>query len=399
MKLNTFIKNAHKKKLAIGLTTGFILLIGIISLYRTFALYEEKKEFNILQGRVPDFRNITILASIEGEITLNIPTKGSEYKPISVSCDKGTIAHWDENNWKIQIDKLSDKDVTCIIFFSRYFSNYLINLSNKETAIEKFTHEETYQTPALTDYRYVGKNPNNYVCLSEEQNCPEDNLYRIIGVIPTQSTEDGEYKNRVKLIKSDVYSEQKSGLFKEAGYQWNASNTRNWASSTLNTTVLNEVYWNSLGIYQYYIEEAKWYLGAPTYGSYSAYTPDTFYSRERSQYFPKGITNNHIAKVGLMYPSDYGYSIGSSYKSKSIVSNKSFYVSNAWLFTVSEWTISPEYNNSTVNAWRTMPDGRITYGTVTTYNSNIRPCFYLKEETYYKNGNGSRNNPYKVTLQ
>ena len=32
-------------------------------------------------------------------------------------------------------------------------------------------------------YRYAGANPNNYVCFgSDEETCPADNLYRIIGV-------------------------------------------------------------------------------------------------------------------------------------------------------------------------------------------------------------------------
>ncbi len=36
-----------------------LLVLGGITLYKTFVLYEEKKEFNVLQGRIPDFRNYT----------------------------------------------------------------------------------------------------------------------------------------------------------------------------------------------------------------------------------------------------------------------------------------------------------------------------------------------------
>ena len=43
-------------------------------------------------------------------------------------------------------------------------------------------------------YRYSGANPNNYVCFgSDEETCPIDNLYRIIGV----------FGDEVKLIKAD----------------------------------------------------------------------------------------------------------------------------------------------------------------------------------------------------
>ena len=50
-----FSKNRKNKKILIGSIVGLILLIGGITLYRTFALYEEKKEFNVLQGRIPSF--------------------------------------------------------------------------------------------------------------------------------------------------------------------------------------------------------------------------------------------------------------------------------------------------------------------------------------------------------
>ena len=89
-------------------------------------------------------------------------------------------------------------------------NEYIMN--KNDASIEEITHEATEQTPALTDYRYTGKDPNNYVYFGcEGTECTEDNLYRIIGVIPTQSTVDGEFENRVKLIKADYYTENESG--------------------------------------------------------------------------------------------------------------------------------------------------------------------------------------------
>ena len=44
-----------------------------------------------------------------------------------------------------------------------------------------FSHPETVQTTALTDYRYIGDNPYNYVEFNNE-------LWRIIGVF---DVEDG----------------------------------------------------------------------------------------------------------------------------------------------------------------------------------------------------------------
>ena len=172
------------------------------------------------------------------------------------------------------------------------FSEYIMN--KNDTSIVQIVHEATEQTPSLTDYRYTGSNPNNYVYFGCEENCTEDNLYRIIGVIPTQSTDTGSYQNRVKLIKANYYTEETSGLLLASegtyppgggsgkGYQWNSSANNQWQASTLQSRVLNGVYWNNLGEYQNFISPAVWYLGAPTYSSYETYTPDQFYNEERS---------------------------------------------------------------------------------------------------------------------
>ena len=56
------------------------------------------------------------------------------------------------------------------------------------------------EIPAVTDYRYYGPSPNNYICLDMEggSTCPDKHLYRIIGSI----YEEKENTNRIKLIKA-----------------------------------------------------------------------------------------------------------------------------------------------------------------------------------------------------
>ncbi len=55
MKLKKFTKNKKQKQIVIGSIVGILLLIGGITLYRTFALYKEEKTFDALNGTVPDF--------------------------------------------------------------------------------------------------------------------------------------------------------------------------------------------------------------------------------------------------------------------------------------------------------------------------------------------------------
>ena len=310
------------------------------------------------------------------------------------------------------------------------FSDYLIDLSKSEDrGIEKIDHEATEQTPALTDYRYTGSNPNNYVYFGcEGDTCTEDHLYRIIGVIPTQSSENGTYENRVKLIKANYYIENESGYLKEnlpdkvyapggQGYYWNRkkedepnqilNNHDKWEESTLQKEVLNKIYWNSLENYQSYIEQAKWYLGASSWYDREIYISEQFYQNERSntQGKSKG-TISYIAPVGLMYPSDYGFSIDKSFWKQSIYSNAENYKNLSWLYTLKngegELLISVEssYSDDYTRAWQINFSGSILGAMIGNYENilGIRPTFYLKADVLYSSGDGTRENPYRVGL-
>ncbi len=271
------------------------------------------------------------------------------------------------------------------------FSEYIM----KQEGIEKIDHEETEQTPSLTDYRYTGANPNNYVYFGCEEECTEENLYRIIGVLPTQSTEGGEYKNRVKLIKANSWGET---------YKWSNVSTNNWSNSSLKEILTNE-YWNTLGEYQKYIGVSVWHLGAvftPDSG-FSTSPIDQIYSEERG--IAKGLSGGEtsfIGNVGLMYPSDYGYSIGISYRSQSVYSHPSFYKDSSWLSgqQFSEWTISPVINPYSVQVWEiSHTSGNMRVNSPSASSQIMRPTFYLKEEVMYKNGEGSKENPYRIRIE
>ena len=273
----------------------------------------------------------------------------------------------------------------------------------------------------MTDYRYVGLNPNNYVCFgSEENSCPDDNLYRIIGVIPIQATENGIYENRVKLIKNVYYNEAESGLSitnpvyigKGYGYRWHTTDSNKWETSLLNTKVLNEVYWNSLGSYKRYIESSKWYLGAISINDFKTLSPNQYYALERGivQGYSKGGLS-YLGNIGLMYPSDYLYSLGLNYKDEIANTLSVDYVKNSWLFVQEtefrEWLITPESVDGTgwnlqANicpfAFSILPNGGVAPGITNNleWALPIRPTFYLKSTILYESGIGTKENPYRV---
>ena len=93
------------------------------------------------------------------------------------------------------------------------------------------------EIPAVTDYRYYGASPNNYICLDMESGstCPDKHLYRIIGSI----YEEKENTNRIKVIKATPLTD---GTTK--GFSWDYTSSGSY--SNIWATVTSGNYSNSL---------------------------------------------------------------------------------------------------------------------------------------------------------
>lgn len=117
MKLEKYSKNSKQKKIIIGSIIALILLVGGITLYRTFALYEEKKEFNILKGRVPNFMSADVsLAFVVNDVpSEKVPAKGNYI--VDVTCDGG-YGEWDYTAWDIVIRSFANGTKCDVTFTS-----------------------------------------------------------------------------------------------------------------------------------------------------------------------------------------------------------------------------------------------------------------------------------------
>ena len=251
-------------------------------------------------------------------------------------------------------------------------------------------HKATSQTPSLTDYRYVGKTPNNYVCLTDETPCPTNSLFRILGIYPTKVGE--AYEERVKLIKPTSLG----------SYQWNTEDKGYWPNTSLYATLNNE-YWSSLGDNQKYVAPTVWYIGAISDHSNSA---SVLYNEERGSvagYDSHGITS-YGANIGLMNPSDYALSLDG--KETSIPDkNEGTFASGSWLFTGYEYLMNGYQTLYTYDSKRQAMGisytGGLTRGIVnsgTNYAWKARPTFYLKRKSFYKSGDGTSENPYRIGI-
>ena len=96
------------------------------------------------------------------------------------------------------------------------------------------------EIPAVTDYRYYGPSPNNYICLDMEgaSTCPDKHLYRIIGSI----YEEKENTNRIKVIKATPLTD---GTTK--GFSWDYKvNNGSGSYDNIWATITSDNYSNSL---------------------------------------------------------------------------------------------------------------------------------------------------------
>ena len=226
-------------------------------------------------------------------------------------------------------------------------------------------------------YRYSGANPNNYVCFgTDEVSCPEDNLYRIIGV----------FNNQVKLIKATSYGD----------YAWESdwdTQGNTWDETTKPDiyTTLNKTYYNTLGSeWQSKIATHSWKVGGMA--SDASATAKDYYDTEvgtgQSGY-------EETMKIGLMYVSDYGYGASEEYWTTELYNYEQTVDSNWMYLGAYEWLISRDSDN-TSGAFNVYSSGYVGSSHGVYYASAVRPSFYLESDVTYASGSGSMTDPLKI---
>ena len=289
------------------------------------------------------------------------------------------------------------------------------------------------EIPAVTDYRYYGPSPNNYICLDMEggSTCPDKHLYRIIGSI----YEEKENTNRIKVIKAtpltdgttkgfswdytssggyrNIWATITSGNYSNSltsgsqlmkllnsGLWWNGTSGSYYNNSTTATTV-NFTNYKLSDKAKSYITTSRYYLGG--YNKSSGVMTNQFYTYERGT--TRYDTNRPLywdGMVGLMYPSDYGYAAGNTcvtgtdpynydggcYKKDWLwMTTSSDYTNSA------EWLMSPNSGHSN-GAFNVNSSGYVGDDYGVNCVGSARPVFYLNSSASISEGEGTSAAPY-----
>ena len=269
-------------------------------------------------------------------------------------------------------------------------------------------------------YRYTGSgavgtdtNPNNFICFGTNNKsvCTANQdkyMYRVLGVFS-----DANGENHVKLIK---YKQLGRGVW-NVSYQTDVA----WENSTLYASLngsgfltntaydyLQNTTWNNR------IENWTWSAvntktsNGSNGPSYYSITTQQIYLHEMNRTGKTstvGEWSNPVAKIGLMYASDYQMSLGSS--ALALTGNTSANratLITGWMHPSNndstkssyEWTLSRRGAFSGLfYAWYVSGDGGVNNEHVSTAYGT-RPVFYLTSNQAYLGGNGSLDDPFMI---
>ena len=356
------------------------------------------------------------------------PTDGYKFNSELSVCERGSELSWDDENKRVLMSgNVSDK---CYVYFDIFtLSRYVISQYNGVQGNNNiYYHDNTLEDGAGDNsYRYAGSSDttNNYVCFgSEATTCPEDNLYRIIGVF------DGQ----VKLIKA---TNAKRDLLGADGaynysnlYNWSTlnscpsttgyindnssnamfvSNRKNslaagnpdadrycnlWKYSTLNTINLNTNFLTNIGSkWTELIVDTVWKIGG--YNTNSV-TPSVMYDAEVKNATETYGPSDGTSKISLIYVSDLGFAASLSAWTTTMDSYKNFNDVN-WLSLITAWTIT--HNSSSDYEVFSISNGTLYYtGNVagTGQSNYVYPTFYLNSNVTYVSGDGTQDAPIRI---
>ena len=353
------------------------------------------------------------------------PTDGYVFNSMLSKCENGSELSWDdENNIVVMSGNVSDK---CYVYFDKVLTlaNYIKEQYNGVQGNNNiYYHDGTLENGINDDsYRYAGASSdvNNYVCFgSNASPCPDDNLYRVIGVFDGKVKliksdyatkellgEDGYYKGYYNKVNAAVNWEYYKGsnLDNIASYNWDINdNNNNWSESLLNTINLNTNFIKNIGDgWSNKIAISTWKVGGNTLENIGKQKAAIAYQNEIVKPVSDSASNGEIdytAKIGLMYASDYGFAAAPSAWGLDLFYEKDDGYNAVrdynWMHMgLYEWAITRNSDSNYQHMFVFVSAGALSSGGGGNRFA-ARPVFYLKSSVSYAEGDGSKNLPIRI---
>ena len=296
--------------------------------------------------------------------------------------------------------------------------NFTIKTSGTATDVLKSNGEMVRDNTTDHNLRYSGANPNNYVKFNNE-------LWRIIGI----------FGDNIKIVRNESIgnlSWDSSASTVNSGYgvnEWSVSdlkeylntmyyggsavtcyNNMNNATTTCPTVSLND---NAKAM----VDNHTWNTGGATWDASdrSGQSAVTIYNAERgtatsqlcsdsSPYCTDSVqrTTTWVGKIGLIYPSDYGFASSNSDCKNTINAigdNQMYCKNNNWLSGSDYWTLSHfVYSGYLSDVWNIYSAGYVHHNSAKTA-SGVRPSLYLKSGVEITGGSGTSTDPYTLKMK
>ena len=424
MKFEILKKDNLKRNIIIG--GCVVLIISAVILNFSSARYRSTASVPIVNSTInysrPDLEIIALY--INGVVADELDSS----KNYTLDTIKSTCTYKD----RTKIDNLTlsyDSDTKAFSIAPYTTRGTKCTLYFEETKGASGTIEDLYQTnPTMLAYddannlRYIGANPNNYVTFNGE-------LWRIIGVFNADSHGVSGQK-LVKIIRNEsignyAWDNKASGT----GTSTSQYGSNDWSDSAIQVVLNSGAYWNrTRGTCPSEENESRTSCNFSTTGltaaakemiatvtwklvgtlSYTNATANNWYRYERGTTVYSGHATTWSGKVGLMYPSDYGYATsGGSTTNRSTCLSTALYrwnnssyndcKNNDWLYNSSilQWTLTP------LSSYSDPVFGVSNIGSVISGIANneigVRPSVYLTSEVTISGGEGTQSSPYTLS--
>lgn len=413
----------NKKYKLLILSSLAIILVVILSISTTIAFMKPiEQNGNLTEVNLSSCAKIKLIASSSVNISNSYPmsrNRGLQTTPYSFTVTSYCDSYVGFNMYiAILEDSTIDLKNVHYIITNKGSKNALQEglLSDLFGADETlvYHHDGTLEN-GIDDgsYRYAGASDkvNNFVCFgSDEEVCPNNNLYRIIGVIDSKIKlikydyatkeelgEDGAYVGLMDITEN--YKGDQTELI--ASYYWDREiyqkENTSWETSYLNTINLNKNFLSTFTEkWQNLINVTNWNIGAGNNSEdYSAKASVVYQNELKNPKIVKTISK----KIALSYVTDYGLAAWPwAWKYKVVLySSKDIYPKNWMYLGMSEWYLTLYLHTESGNLLANfISSSGYLAGEYPNHAKTIRPVFFLVENSLYKSGNGTKDNPLRI---